>query len=81
MSGKLRCLTGQARGQAPYGGRSTGPRTAEGMARIRAASTLRGGYSADVRAFNRHRLTFLRRSHVRQDAVRHDLLPPDSALA
>ena len=52
-----------------HGGRSTGPRTAEGMARLRVARTTHGGYSADARAFNRHHVTFLRRSRVRLGAA------------
>ncbi len=60
-----------------HGGHSTGPRTPEGMASLRAAHTTHGGYSADTRAFNRHHITFLRRSLVRLDAVLYcDRLPP-----
>lgn len=33
-----------------HGGKSTGPRTPEGIARIRAARTTHGGYSAEARA-------------------------------
>jgi hypothetical protein len=58
IHGKVRCPAGQARGQAPHGGRSTGPRTAEGMARLRAAHTTHGDYSAENRAFLRHHVTF-----------------------
>lgn len=36
-----------------HGGKSTGPRTAEGLARLRAARTRHGAYSAEVRAFDR----------------------------
>jgi hypothetical protein len=32
-----------------HGGRSTGPRTAEGLARLRAARTKHGGRSAEMR--------------------------------
>ena len=32
-----------------HGGCSTGPRTAEGLARLRAARTIHGGYSAEAR--------------------------------
>jgi len=32
-----------------HGGRSTGPRTAEGLARLRAARTIHGGRSAKAR--------------------------------
>ena len=34
-----------------HGGCSTGPRTAEGLARIRAARTIHGGRSAEMREF------------------------------
>ena len=37
---------GRARGQVPHGGRCTGPRTAEGMARMIAARTTLGMYAA-----------------------------------
>jgi hypothetical protein len=78
IHGKLRCPAGQARGQAPHGGRSTGPRTAEGMARLRAARTVHGAYSAETRARNRHDLTALRRGRVGNEAVRYvDRLPAD----
>jgi hypothetical protein len=40
-----RCPAGQARGQAPHGGASTGPRTAAGLARLVAAKTTHGGYA------------------------------------
>ena len=36
-----------------HGGRSTGPRTAEGLARIRAARTKHGAYSAAMRDYLR----------------------------
>src|SRR5271167_4229214 len=64
IRGKSRCPAGQARGQAPRGGRSIGPRTAEGMARLRAARTTHGAYSAETRARNRYGLTALRRGLV-----------------
>jgi hypothetical protein len=32
-----------------HGGKSTGPKTAEGLARIRAARTIHGRYSAETR--------------------------------
>src|SRR5208282_5363370 len=90
IHGKLRCPAGQPpgqapggkayRGQAPHGGRSTGPRTAEGMARLRAARTVHGAYSAQTRARNRYGLTALRRGLVGNAAVRClDRLPPDLA--
>ena len=70
IQGKLRCRM--------HGGRSTGPRTAEGMARLRAARTVHGGYSAETRARNRYDLTALRRGQVGNAAVRCvDRLPAD----
>ncbi len=72
IHGKLRCRM--------HGGRSTGPRTPEGRARIAAARTIHGKYGAETRAFNRHHVTFLRRSPVRMFAVIHrDRLPPELA--
>jgi hypothetical protein len=72
IHGNLRC--------GMHGGRSTGPRTAEGRARVAAARTIHGRYGAELRAFNRHHVTFLRRSPVRMYAVLHsDRLPPDLA--
>ena len=72
IQGKLRCLAGQARGQAPHGGRSPGPRTPEslpqrrpgGRIRVRDARTTHDTYGANTRADNRHRLTLLRVSRV-----------------
>ena len=72
IRGKLRCRM--------HGGRSTGPRTPEGMARLRAARTVHGGFGAEMRAFNRHSLTALRRGRVGNAAVGcFDRLPPDLA--
>jgi hypothetical protein len=72
IHGKLRCRM--------HGGRSTGPRTADGMARLRAARTTHGGYSAETRAFNRHHVTALGRSRVRMFTVLHfDRLPLELA--
>jgi len=72
IHGKLRC--------SMHGGRSTGPRTPEGRARVAAARTTHGGFSAETRAFNRHHLTVLRRSSVRMFAVVHrEFLPPEFA--
>ncbi len=72
IHGKLRCRM--------HGGRSTGPRTEEGRARLAAARTTHGGYDAAHRAFNRHHVSFLRRSPVRMFAVIHrDRLPPELA--
>jgi hypothetical protein len=73
IRGKRRCRM--------HGGRSTGPRTADGMARLRAARTVHGAFSAETRASNRHALTMLRRGRVGNDAIRYaDRLPPELAL-
>ncbi|WP_313959794.1 HGGxSTG domain-containing protein [Roseomonas gilardii] len=37
-----------------HGGTSTGPRTTEGLASIRAARTVHGGRSAEMRSLRRH---------------------------
>ena len=72
ISGKLRCRM--------HGGRSTGPRTPEGRARIAAAHTTHGHAGAEDRAFNRHHVTFLRRTPVRMFAVlNRRSLPPELA--
>ena len=72
IRGKLRCRM--------HGGRSTGPRTAEGLARLRAARTIHGHYGAEARARDRHILTLARRTRVAIGAVRHaDRLPPEFA--
>ncbi len=72
IRGKLRCRM--------HGGRSTGPRTPEGLARLRTARTIHGAYSAATRAHNRHDLTELRRGRVVDAAKRClDRLPPDLA--
>jgi hypothetical protein len=72
IHGKLRCRM--------HGGRSTGPRTEEGMARLRAARTIHGGYGAEMRARIRYSLTALRRGHVGNAATCCvDRLPPDFA--
>ena len=63
-----------------HGGRSTGPRTAEGLARLRAARTVHGHYGAEARARDRRILTLARRARVTIDAIRHDdRLPPEFA--
>jgi len=61
-----------------HGGRSTGPRTADGIARLRTARTIHGHYSAEARARRRHVLTMLRRGSVLLDALRYAAgLPPE----
>jgi len=72
IHGKLRCRM--------HGGRSTGPCTAEGRARVAAARTTHGDYGAEKRAFNRYHVSFMRRGRVRLYAVLHcDRLPSDLA--
>ena len=72
LHGKLRCRM--------HGGGSTGPRTAEGLARLRAARTTHGGYTPEARAFQRHVLTTLRRNRTFVAAMRYrDRLPPNLA--
>ena len=69
LHGKLRCRL--------HGGRSTGPRTPEGLANIRAARTIHGNYGAKARAKNRYRITLLCRTRVTVAADRYlDFLPP-----
>jgi hypothetical protein len=71
-----------------HGGKSTGPRTEEGRARIRAARTRHDRYTAEARTFQRDITGLLRRSRellslasqpgpVDTEALRH-LLPPES---
>jgi hypothetical protein len=61
IRGGLRCRM--------HGGRSTGPRTPDGMARLRAARTTHGSFSAEARAWHRHILMVLRRGRIWLDAV------------
>ncbi len=69
VHGKLRCRM--------HGGRSTGPRSPEGLARIRTARTKHGKSGAEARAQKRFRLTVLRRVRVGNAASRYqDHLPP-----
>ena len=80
IRGKLRCPAGQARGQAPQGGRSTGPCTPEGLARLRAARTVHGRHGAKARAFKRWKITLRCRVRVARDLARYDgWLPPEVA--
>jgi hypothetical protein len=70
LRGKRRCRM--------HGGASTGPRTAEGLARLRAARTTHGGYSAEMRSFHRYVTTMLRRGRLLVEAARHRAgLPPE----
>jgi hypothetical protein len=45
-----------------HGGASTGPRTAEGLARLRAARTRHGAYTAEALALRRRFAGLLRRA-------------------
>jgi hypothetical protein len=72
IRGKLRCRM--------HGGRSTGPRTAAGRARVAAARTIHGRYGAEARAHDRFILGFARYGRVFRAALRYsDHLPPDFA--
>jgi hypothetical protein len=62
MRGKARCRM--------HGGASTGPRTAEGLARLRAARTIHGRYGAEAVAFRRHCVVLRRRVRVLLGVVR-----------
>lgn len=56
IHGKQRCRM--------HGGRSTGPRTDSGLARVSAAHTIHGRYDAVARAQNRHIVSFSRRGRM-----------------
>jgi hypothetical protein len=77
IGGKLRCRM--------HGGRSTGPRTEEGLARLRKARTIHGHYGAEQHARDRHLLSLCRYWQVTRDAMLYlghipsELLPPDRA--
>jgi hypothetical protein len=72
IRGKTRCRM--------HGGRSTGPRTAAGLARMRAARTIHGLYGAEGRARDRHIVSLLRCWRITNDALRHiDRMPPELA--
>ncbi|HVC59449.1 MAG TPA: HGGxSTG domain-containing protein [Acetobacteraceae bacterium] len=69
MHGKLRCRM--------HGGGSTGPRTAEGLAHLRAAHTTHGRYTGELRIMLRHYVTFHRRGRINLAALQLvDSLPP-----
>jgi len=74
IRGKLRCRM--------HGGRSTGPRTEEGLTRLRIARTIHGHYGAEVRARDRHLISLRRNWQITKDAIVYlgripsDLLPP-----
>ena len=61
LRGKLRCRM--------HGGGSTGPRTAEGMQRLRAARTIHGACSAEAHLHHRAVVSLRRRSQVLLDAA------------
>lgn len=62
LRGRTRCRM--------HGGASTGPRTAAGLARLRAARTVHGRYSAEMRAEFHHTRVMLRRARLLEQAVR-----------
>ena len=62
-----------------HGGASTGPRTAAGLERLRAARTTHGLYAAPFRARTRFHITFLRRSRTLLALFKvRDWLPPNA---
>ena len=70
IRGKLRCRM--------HGGRSTGPRTQDGRARIAAARTIHGRYGSEWRAHDRRILSLARRGRVFRAVMDClDRLPPD----
>ena len=72
IRGKLRCRM--------HGGRSTGPRTAEGLARLRTARTIHGRHGVHARAHERLVMAVFRRGQVLLAAARCiDRLPPQFA--
>lgn len=73
LRGKLRCRM--------HGGASTGPRTAEGLERLRAARTIHGRYAGAARTRSRFLLTFIRRSQVHVNAMCQEARLPPSARA
>jgi hypothetical protein len=77
----LRCPGDPGKAPLPHAwGRSTGPRTAEGRARVAAARTIHGRYGAKARAHDRFILGFARYGRVYRAALRcRDHLPPDFA--
>jgi hypothetical protein len=72
LRGKTRCRR--------HGGLSTGPRTAEGLARLRAARMVHGAFSAAQRAQDRHMISSLRRSRMLAQVMHWvNDLPPELA--
>lgn len=72
-----RCPAGQARGKAPHGGGSTGPRTAAGLARLRAARTRHGFYGAESQAALRREDEFIAETRALLALVRAGAQPAD----
>ena len=58
-----------------HGGLSTGPKTLEGIERIRAARTQHGRFSAEGLAFERHRRTYFRDAYRSVRALGRELGP------
>ncbi len=64
-----------------HGGRSTGPRTADGLARLRAAHTTHGFWSQESRAFRRFTSALLARTRLLCELVRPRSAPRSSRSA
>lgn len=62
-----------------HGGRSTGPRTPEGLARLAAARTTHGAYNAESRAFRAGCRTLVVRSNLLIMLSRHATFGRDPA--
>jgi hypothetical protein len=78
--GNGRRPAGQARGQAPHGGRSTGPRNAAGLAKLAAAHTTHGRYGGAAWARDRYHRTLIARTRLDRAAVWfRAYLPSDTA--
>ena len=60
-----------------HGGRSTGPRTPEGLRRIRKAATQHGRYSREQVALKRHVREFTTEGAAQRPSVRHSRRVPD----
>ncbi len=60
-----------------HGGRSTGPRTVEGLARLTAAHTIHGCHGAEGRAFRAGVRNLLARHRLLQDLARLPGLGPN----
>jgi len=63
-----------------HGGASTGPRTPEGLARLRAARTRHGGYDAEHRRLCQEKNAFIACSRALLLGLRNNTLPTDGTL-